>query len=67
LSLGYLNQIYSDNEEKLVKEELSLAFLNILELDIEIKKIEEKMQENPEDMDLIESYTSLLEQFNNFG
>ncbi len=67
LSLGYLNQIYSDNEEKLVKEELKLAFLDILDLDNEIKIIEEKMQKNPEDMDLIESYTSILEQFNNFG
>jgi hypothetical protein len=44
-----------------------LAFLDILKLDAEIKKIENKMQENPEDMDLIESYTSILEQFNNFG
>jgi len=41
--LGYLNQIYSDNEEKLVKEELRLAFINVLELDEKIKEIEIKM------------------------
>jgi len=41
--LGYLNQIYSDNEEKLVKEELRLAFINVLELDEKIKEIEVKM------------------------
>ncbi len=66
LSLWYLNQIYSDNEEKTVKEELKQAFSKVLELDDKIKEIEEKMQENPEDMDLIEEYTSFLEQYNNF-
>ena len=67
LSLGYLNQIYSDNEEKLVKEELRLAFINVLELDEKIKEIEVKMWEDPEDLELIETYTSMLEQFNNIG
>ncbi len=67
LSFWYLNQIYSDNEQKTVKEELKQAFTEVLEMDKQIKKTEEKMQNNPEDMDLIDIYTSLLEQFNNLG
>lgn len=66
LSLWYLNQIYSDNEEKLVSTELKLAFKKILELEKELKKIEKKMWEDPENMDIVEKYSSLLEQFNNF-
>jgi len=65
LSLWYLNQIYSDNEEKTVKEELKQAFTEVLKMDEKIKEIEEKMWEQPENMDLIDEYTSLLEQFNN--
>jgi len=65
LSLWYLNQIYSDNEEKTVKEELKQAFTEVLKMDKKIKEIEEKMWEQPENMDLIDEYTSLLEQFNN--
>jgi hypothetical protein len=30
-----------------------------------LKKMEKKMQENPNDMELIETYSSILEQFNN--
>ncbi len=65
LKLWYLSQIYSDNEEQLVKDELKLAFKEILNLEKKIKDIEKQMETNPEDMDLIEEYTSLLEQFNN--
>ncbi len=64
LSLGYLRQIYSDDENKLVKEELRNAFKKEIKMEEEIKKIEGKMQNNSEN-DLIEKYTSLLEQFNN--
>jgi len=60
-----LNQIYSDNEEKTVREELKLAFFDVIELEKTLKKVEEKMSERPEDLELIENYTSLLEQFNN--
>jgi len=65
LTLWYLNQIYSDNEEKTVKEELKLAFSNVLKLEKEIKKVEKEMWEKTDDLKLIETYTSLLEQFNN--
>jgi len=60
-----LNQIYSDNEEKTVREELKLAFSNVIELEKELKVLEENMSKSPEDIELIEDYTSLLEQFNN--
>ena len=77
LSLWYLNQIYSDNENKTVRDELKLAFSGVLEMEMKLKEIEEQMKTPPaslppqwggsegEQMELIETYTSLLEQFNN--
>lgn len=65
MTLWYLHQIYSDNENKLVKEELKDAFKQINEFEKKIEEIELKMKENPESISLIEEYTSLLEQFNN--
>lgn len=65
LTLWYLKQIYSDNEEKLVREELRDAFVQIVKTEEELKILEEKMAINPENMDLIEEYTSLLEIYNN--
>lgn len=62
ISLGYLHQVYSDNENKTVHEELREAFVQIQEMQTEIKILEETMWE---DTQLIEKYTSLLEQFNN--
>lgn len=62
MSLGYLHQIYSDNEEKTVREELAEAFSQIQKLQSQITHLEETMWE---DAGLIEKYTSLLEQFNN--
>lgn len=64
LKFWYLHQIYSDNEEKLVRQELAEAFWEILDMDAKLKKLEEEMTEHPE---IIEEYTSLLEQFNNIG
>lgn len=64
LSIWYLTQIYSDNEEKTVKQELKEWFLDIIEKEKELKDIEKKMEENPENMDLVDEYTILLEQFN---
>lgn len=64
LKFWYLHQIYSDNEEKLVREELADAFTKIQEMDEKLKDLEDKMTEHPE---IIEEYTSLLEQFNNIG
>ena len=67
LTLGYLHQIYSDNEEKTVRQELKEGFADIIEWEKKLKEIEKKMSKNPEDMQLIENYTSLLEQFNVIG
>ncbi|PID87370.1 hypothetical protein CSB07_01625 [Candidatus Gracilibacteria bacterium] len=67
MTLGYLHQIYSDNEEKLVKEELKDGFSDIIIAEKKIKILEEKMSLNPDDLDLINDYSSLLEQFNNIG
>jgi len=64
LTIWYLTQIYSDNEEKTVKEELKEWFLEIIKKEKELKKLEKEMEENPENMDLIDKYTVLLEQFN---
>lgn len=65
LSLWYLKQIYSDNEEKLVREELRDAFVQIIWTEEELWNLEKKMWEEPSNMDLIEKYTSLLEFYNN--
>ena len=67
MKLGYLSQVYSDDENKTVREELRDGLLEIFELDEEIKIVEEKMTEDSSNMDLIEEYTSLLERFNNIG
>ena len=67
LKLGYLSQIYSDNEEKLVREELRDWLSEIFELNAEIATIEKQMEEDSTNMDLIDDYTSLLEKFNNIG
>jgi len=60
LTLWYLHQIYSDNEEKTVGEELENAFSQIQEIERELELLEKDMHD-------IEKYTSLLEQFNNLG
>lgn len=65
LTLWYLHQIYSDNEEKLVKEELKEAFVDIISLEEKLDNAERNMNSQPENIDFIEEYTSLLEQFNN--
>ena len=67
LSLWYLNQIYYDDENKTVKQELREAFRELLKIEKELKVLEEKMALDPENMDLIEAYSSLLEQFNNLS
>ncbi|MBW7954909.1 ABC-F family ATP-binding cassette domain-containing protein [Candidatus Gracilibacteria bacterium] len=67
ITIGYLSQIYTDNEEKTVFEEIKDGFLDIKKMEFELKYLEEKMMLNGDDMELIEKYTSLLEQFNNIG
>jgi hypothetical protein len=41
--------------------------LNVIELEKQLKVLEKKMSENSDDLELIEEYTSLLENFNNIG
>lgn len=65
LTLWYLKQIHSNDETKLVRQELKEAFTDIINMENELSEIEKQMSENPQDIDIIEKYTSLLEQFNN--
>lgn len=65
ISLGYLHQIYSDNENKTVFEELESGFTHIKEMEKDIQKVEIEMKEKTENMEVIEKYTLLLDQFNN--
>jgi len=65
LKIWYLSQIYSDNENKLVREELKDAFTEINKMEEELSILEEEMWNNPEDMGIIEKYTSKIEIFNN--
>ncbi len=65
LSLGYLHQIYSDNEEKLVKDELKEWFPEIIKFEKKLEQAEKQMNNDPQNIELIENYTSLLDQFNN--
>ncbi len=65
LSLWYLHQIYSDNEEKLVRDELKEAFRDIIGMERKLAIFEKKMNIEPNNIKIIEEYTSLLEQFNN--
>lgn len=65
LSLWYLHQIYSDDENKLVRQELKDGLTDIIEMEKKLNIIEEKMNNNPQDIQIIDEYTSLLEQFNN--
>lgn len=58
LKIWYLHQIYSDNEEKTVREELENAFSELQQIEKNLEKLEETMED-------IDAYTSLLEQYNN--
>lgn len=64
LTIWYLKQIHIDNKEKTIQEELEDAFPEILKLEEEINILEKNMQENSEDLEIIEKYTSLLEKLN---
>ncbi len=65
LKLGYLHQIYTDNEKKTVKQELKEAFKNELKIEKEIKRIEKEMKKDSDNLELITNYSDLLENFNN--
>ncbi len=65
LTLWYLHQINSDNEYKLVREELKEWLKDIIEMEKKLTIVEYNMNNNQNDINIIEEYTSLLEQFNN--
>jgi len=65
MTIWYLQQIYSDDENRLVKDELKDGFRNIVEMESDLKNLEEKMSQNPENLQIIEDYTTLLDRFNN--
>ena len=64
MSLWYLHQVYSDNEERTVRQELAEAFTQIQEIQKRLSQLEQQIWDNHE---LIEEYTDTLEQFNNIG
>lgn len=64
LSLGYLAQIYFDDEQKIVRKELKEAFSKILEIEKELDILEKQMSDNSWDVNVIEKYTQTLEYFN---
>lgn len=65
LTLWYLKQIHYEDWDKLVKDELKDAFKEIIDFENKINKAEKDMMEDINSIDKIETYTSLLEQFNN--
>lgn len=65
MSIGYLSQIYSDNEDITVRQEIKNGFKDIIQAEKELTIIEEKMSQDPENMEIIENYTTALERFNN--
>ena len=65
MSLGYLHQIYSDNENKTVREELKDSFIEINKLEKKLVEAEKNMNIDQNNIKVIEEYTSLLDQFNN--
>jgi len=64
LSLWYLSQIHFDNEDRLVKEELKLAFPEIIEMENRLEILGQKMQNNSSEMTTMEEYADLQEKFN---
>lgn len=65
MSIWYLSQIYSNDEQKTVRQEIKEWFKDICLMEKNLEKIEKEMSEHPENMEIIEEYTSLLETFNN--
>lgn len=64
VSLWYLAQIYNDNENKTVYEELKDWFADIIILEKELAILEEELK-NWNNPDTLEQYSDKLEHFNN--
>jgi len=67
MTIGSLSQIYSDSEDKTVRQEIKEWFSRIIQAEKELEKIEADMNSDPENMEIIEKYTSFLEYFSNIG
>lgn len=65
LSIWYLRQINYDDEEKTVWEELKESFVAIGETTRKLDELEQKMQTFPDDISIMEEYSTLIEYFNN--
>lgn len=64
MTIWYLAQIYSDDESKLVKEEIKEWFKEIIKTEKILSVLEEKMAKEPENMEIINEYSTVLEQYN---
>ena len=67
LSLGYLSQIHFDTEDRMVRDDLRLAFREVREAEKSLDDAEIYMAEHPEDMDAIARYTEELDRFQMLG
>ena len=66
--IGYLSQqIDNKYNNKKVKEILYESLNEILELETSLKKYEEKMNNNPNDIDIINKYLNIQEKYMNLG
>lgn len=64
MTLWYLHQVYSDDEQKTVHEEMRDAFSQLRNIEKTLKELEDAMQSDSSEETMIQ-YTSLLEEFNN--
>ena len=65
LKVWYLTQIYTDDKEKLVRQEIKDGFFDIIKTEKELSILEEEMSKDGSNIDIIEKYTTTLETFNN--
>jgi ATP-binding cassette, subfamily F, member 3 len=65
ISIGYVEQIHFDEESRAVRDELRLAFADILTVEREIRAAEAAMEADSGDMAAIERYSDLLDRYNN--
>ncbi len=65
ISVGYVEQIHFDEESRTVRDELRLAFAEILGVEREIREAEAAMEADSSNMSAIERYSDLLDRYNN--
>lgn len=65
LSIWYLTQIYTDDKEKTVRQEIKEWFKDIIIAEKELEEIEKLMALDSTNLEIIEKYTTFLETFNN--